>query len=341
VSEPPREARDFWLSCGHHLLDRNADGGLVVTDEFLKAYLARPELAPSPETCAAERALHKALLADPRQPVSPAQIGAIADADARENWEVLLAFRDQLAGHATLEAAYIDIVRRNLRFPHLFLNQIVHVLLRNILTGCADAFVLRAAEMLFRPQKLTEHQGSLVAADEEVLSGLGRGPVSPLVSMLGLPAAAEIDVLSEENAGDYWRRSDQFDMALDLSAGRNGVAALGEVVARWIRHLLGVAVQIEPLTTLQDTRFVWYVGLDAEATRIGDALWNGEELEEAARRRVVGLYRLTFEDPCDTEESVRGEPVYLIAAMSADKVLRLKPQNLIVGLPVRRLEAAS
>ena len=35
---------DFWLSCGHHLLDRDAGGGLVVTDDFLKVYLARPEL---------------------------------------------------------------------------------------------------------------------------------------------------------------------------------------------------------------------------------------------------------------------------------------------------------
>ena len=26
---------DFWLSCGHHLLDRDVGGGLVVTDEFL------------------------------------------------------------------------------------------------------------------------------------------------------------------------------------------------------------------------------------------------------------------------------------------------------------------
>ena len=38
--------KDFWISCGHHLLDRDADGRLVVTDAFLKAYLARPELLP-------------------------------------------------------------------------------------------------------------------------------------------------------------------------------------------------------------------------------------------------------------------------------------------------------
>ena len=62
--------KDFWLSCGHHLLDRDAGGGLLLTDEFLKVYLARPELMPPPEACAAERALHAALLAEPRRPVS-------------------------------------------------------------------------------------------------------------------------------------------------------------------------------------------------------------------------------------------------------------------------------
>lgn len=335
------DVRDFWLSCGHHLLDRNGDGCLRVTDEFLKAYMARQELAPPPEACAAERALHQKLLADPRQPVGPAQIGAIADTDARENWELMLAFRDQLARHATLEAAYLDIVRRNAKLPHLFLNQLVHVILRNVLDGSDDAFLLRAAETFFRPQKLSLHNGSLVAADEETVSGISQSPVSPLVSMLGLPAAAQIDVLSEENAGSYWDRSDRFDMALDLTAGRHGLTALGEVARRWIAHLLAVEVQIEPLVELRDAPLVWYIGLDAEATRIGDALWNREELDEAARGRVVGLYRLTFNRASDADEKVQGEPVYLIAAMNTDKVLRVKPQNLVTGLPLRRLEAVN
>jgi hypothetical protein len=127
-------------------------------------------------------------------------------------------------------------------------------------------------------------------------------------------------------------------MALDLTAGRYGLTALGEVMRRWVRHLLAVAVEIEPLIELQDAPLIWYVGLDAEGTRIGDALWNGDELDEAARRSLVGLYRLTFQDATDVEDRVRGEPVYLIGAMTADKVLRLKPQNLLTGLPVRRLE---
>jgi hypothetical protein len=333
--------RDFWLSCGHHLLDRDAGGGLVLTDEFLKVYLARPEIVPPAEACDSERALHRALLTDPRQSVSQARIAAIADADARENWQLMTAFRDHLVGHRTLEAAYLDIVRRNLRFPHVFLNQMVHVILRNMLDGCQDAFVLRAAEMFFRPQKLTVHDGSLVAADEETVSGLGNKPLSPLVSMLGLPAAAEIDVLSEDNADTYWERSDLFDTAVDLTAGRRGLSALGEVAQRWIAHLLAIEVRIEPLVELRDVALTWYIGLDAEATRIGDALWNGDELDESTRASVVGLYRLTFANPADMLERVRGEPIFVITAMTADKMLRLKPQNLVTGLPVRNLEVVS
>ena len=45
----PSANKDFWLSCGHHLLDRDAGGGLIATDEFLKVYLARPELTPPRE----------------------------------------------------------------------------------------------------------------------------------------------------------------------------------------------------------------------------------------------------------------------------------------------------
>lgn len=333
------ERRDFWLSCGHHLLDRNEGGGLVVTDEFLKAYLARQEIAPPADACDVERALHAALLKSPRDTVSTTDIDAIADRDARENWQVMIGFRDHLLRHATLEAAYIDIVRRNLRFPYLFLNQIVHVVLRNILDECDDAFVLRAAELFFRPQKLTLHEGALLAADEETVSGIGNKPLSPLVSMLGLPAAAEIDILSESNANTYWDRSDKFDMALDLTARRRGIEALGIVIERWIEHMLGVEVAVEALVALEDATLTWYVGLDADGTTIGDALWNGEELDDAVQHRLVGLFRLILADPDVAIEKVRGEPVYLMSAMSPDKILRVKPQNLITGLPVRRLEA--
>lgn len=332
------EQHDFWRACGHHLLDRDAEGRLRVGADFLRAYLARPELVPPAEACPAERQLHDALLADPRQPVSPSQIAAIADEDARENWALMIAWRDHLMKHRTLEAAYLDIVRRGHKFPHLFVHQLVQVILRNVLDGCDDVFVLRAAELLFRPQSLTLLDGSLVAADEENAPE-HEHPVSPLVMLLGLSTPAEIDVLNDENAASYWDRSDQFDMALDLTAGRRGVAALGEVLSSWVSHLLAIDVAIEPLLELRDAPFTWYVGLDAEATRIGDALWQGRNLDEADRACMIGLYVLTFIDPSDAIES--SEPVYLILAMAADKSLWLKPQNLVTGLPLRQLEMAS
>jgi hypothetical protein len=332
--------KDFWLSCGHHLLDRDVGGKLRVTDEFMKVYLARPELAPPPDACTVERTLHAALLSDPWRGVAAADIAAIAEADARENWQVMIAFRDHVAAHRTLEAAYLALVHEGARIPPIFLNQLVHLILRNALDQCDDAFMLRAAELFFRPQRLTVHDGSLLAADEEQIDG-SAAPVSPLAAMLGLPTGPDIEVLCDDNAAQYWERSDRFDLALDLTAGRRGLVALGTVIGRWLKHLIDVDVDIEQLNALRDIALTWYVGLDADATRIGDALWHGAEIDEATRERVVGLFRLTFRDAGVVIDRMAGEPVYLMLAMTPDRILRMKPQNLLTGLPIRRLETVS
>ena len=242
----------------------------------------------------------------------------------------MVALRDHLLCHRTLEAAYLDLVCRKVGdTPPLFLNQLVHVILRNALDGCSDPFVLRAAELFFRPQRLTTDEGALISADEETLGAAGAVPLSPLVSMLGIPAAAEIDILTGDTAESYWGRSDLFDMALDLSAGRRGLAALGEAIGRWLQHMLAVDATVEPLSEMRNVALTWYIGLDAEGTRIGDALWHGEDIDEKTQRRVVGLFRLAFHNS-------ERDAVYLILAMTADRVLRMKPQNLLVGLPDRR-----
>ena len=333
---------DFWLSCGHQLLDRDTAGGLVLTDEFLKLYLARPELLPPPEACSVERALHGVLLAEPRRPINADEIAAIADPDARENWRLFLAFRDRLLRHKTLEAAYIDFCRTGFAgTPPLFVNQLVHVILRNALEGMTDGRVLRAGEMFFRTQRVTLHEGSLVAADEETIDGAGERPLSPLVSMLGIPAQAAIEVINDENAASYWQRSDRFDLALDLTAGRAGLRALAQAMQRWVMHLTGAEVFVEPLKELRDAPLSWYIGLDADGTRIGDRLWNGEPIDERTMARVVGLFRLTFRDPAVMLDRVKGEPVYMILAMTEDRLIRMKPQNLVAGLPIRHMEIAT
>ena len=333
---------DFWHSCGHHFLDRDESGGYAITDDFLKVYLARPELIPPPDACSAERNLHAALIANPRRPVAASDIMEIADKDARENWQILIGFRDHLLRHQTLEAAYINLMQRGVgRTPPLFINQLVHVILRNALDGVADPHILRAAELFFRTQRVTFHDGSLIAADEETIAGGGEAPASPLVSMLGLPPDAAIEVLNDNNAGSYFERSDRFDMALDLSGGRAGLAALAKAIELWVGHLLSFAVTIEPLMELRNAPLSWYVGLDADATQIGNALWQGDELDEHAATRVVGLFRLSFRDPRLMLEKVRGEPIYLVLAMTNEHLIRMKPQNLVTGLPVKHLEAVS
>jgi hypothetical protein len=159
--------------------------------------------------------------------------------------------------------------------------------------------------------------------------------------LLGLPATVEVDMLSDATAGSYWQRSDRFDMALDLTVGQRGLVALGDAIRRWLRHLLAIDVAIEPLAELHQARLSWYVGLSSDATHIGDTIWNGGDLDDAMRARLVGLFRLVFRDPADMTEKVRGEPVYILVAMAPDGVLRLKPQNLLTGLPIRHEEAVN
>jgi len=54
----------------------------------------------------------------------------IADPDARENWEMMIAWRDHLVRHRTLEAAYLQIVRRSIKFPNLLMGQLTQAILR-------------------------------------------------------------------------------------------------------------------------------------------------------------------------------------------------------------------
>src|SRR5262249_34994152 len=72
-----RLVTDFWVSSGYQLLDRDTAGRLTVTPEFLKAYLARPEVVPPEEACAAERQLHARLISDPIAQIRNEEIAAL------------------------------------------------------------------------------------------------------------------------------------------------------------------------------------------------------------------------------------------------------------------------
>ena len=331
---------DFWRSSGYDLLDRQEDGTLGITDAFIAAYLSRPEMAPVAESCAAERALHASLLADPRRMVTPVHLVAIRDKDARENYGVFLRFRDWLAKHKTAERAYLALFRDgDVPFPSLFVDQLVTVILRGMLETADDPFRARAAELLYRTQKITIEEGAILAADAETVamyakSG-GLGDLGRLVVEAGTrPRAVELDVLTPDNAATYWARSDRLDTVLDLSFARPGLDALCRVLEAWVRHFLAVTVSIQPVQQIRDERWAWHIGLDGEATAILNDMYTGVAVDEARMYRVLSLFRLEFRDPALMLPRVAGRPVYLAMAMDAGQSLRLKPQNLLVNLPL-------
>lgn len=333
----------FWATSGHLLLDREPGGGLRVTDDFLKAYLARPELLPPEEACAAERALHAKLMQAPQAEIAPAEIDAILDEDARANWLFMLGWRERLLAAPTLEAAYAGIIRDGVKdIPPLFLDQLVHVILRAALDEVDDPYVVRAAECLFRPQRVTHHENTILLADADIIEGHEADRhASPLLAMLGGPAATSLDILKASNADQYWQRSDGFDMVLDLGGAPSGRAALGQALRHWIRQIHGFDVAIEPLDKVKDADWRWFVGLDAQATAIGNALWTGESVGEGALSRVIALYTLTLPADVPVLPAARGKPIYLVMAMTPDRMLRLKPQNLVTGLPLALREMAN
>jgi hypothetical protein len=157
--------RDFWRSSGFALLRRDDRGHLAVTDDFLRAYLMRPEMLPTDEACPAEIALHDALLAEPRQSVDEARLTALADPDAGENYRIVLRLRDRLVAGGTLEAAYLDLFRSGvIDLPPLFVDHLVHAILRNVLDGAKDPLRLRAAELFFRSQRVSLTEGAVMLA---------------------------------------------------------------------------------------------------------------------------------------------------------------------------------
>ena len=163
---------DFWPACGYRLLTVGGDGRLTVTDAFLRSYLTRPELAPIPESCPAELALHDALLANPRLPVAPATLAAVSDPDARENYGIWLRFRARLLTANSLEAAYMNLFQGDgVDVPPLFVDGLTQVLLRHILGEQAAPVEARVAEMLFRTQKIAvTDDGAVMARDAEVIT---------------------------------------------------------------------------------------------------------------------------------------------------------------------------
>ncbi len=332
--------QDFWQSSGYQTLQRNDQGWLRVTPDYLRWLLARPELAPIAESGPCERALHLSLVDDPQRGVSENEIASVEDADTRENFRHFFTLREALIDAVTLERFYLQFFRHEaITLPPLFIDLAAHAIVRGILEGGEDPYELRAGELFFRRQRVSTEGGQVLAADAETIALFsetgGFGKIGRLISQQGTPMRAmNMDVMSHENAQLYFLRESQHNYLLDLTHGRAGEEALARVLGRWITHFFGAKVEIEPRGRIDDEAWRWHVGLDIESTAILNDLYEGRDVDESRRARLIGLFHVHFADAADMRRDVAGKPVYLGLAITADNQLKLKPQNLLVNLPL-------
>ncbi len=278
-------------------------------------------------------------MADPRRAVDEAELLAIGDEDARDNYRVVLRFRQRLLDAGTVEGCYMSLFKGAIDIPPMFVEQLAHVILRNLLDGCDDPLRLRAAELFFREQKATIQDGHVLLADQETVemhaSGNRFGSIGRLiVEAQGDLAKAELDVLDRANAAAYWERESRHDMVISLTYGRPALDALCRVIEAWIRHFRSLAVKVKPVRQIDEHPWAWHVGLDAESTAILNDLWAGTQVEQGRMRRILSLFSLQFEDPAAMRQDIAGRSVYLALSADEDGVVKMKPQNLLINLPL-------
>ncbi len=333
----------LWPTCGYALLKTNEVGHLEVTDDFLRFLLERPELAPIASSCVAELALHNSLVEQPRRDVSAQELAELHDKDAADNYAVWLRFRQRITTLPTLEACYMALFKgEGVDVPPLLVQHITQILLRHVLGEAATALQARAAEMLMRMQKITVlEDGAVMVADDETVerhaTQSGFGSIGELLKQGGIKLrSVDLDVLNEENQDAYWPRSESFDWVVSLNHGQPALNALCEVMTKWIQHFLGVQVRIQTEREINDEHWVWHVGLDAQASSVLNDLYQGKEVDADRMERLLCLFKLEFTEPNDMLAEVRGKPVYLAMAMDPHQRLKLKPQNLLLNLPLAK-----
>ncbi|TAG25594.1 MAG: hypothetical protein EAZ37_12340 [Burkholderiales bacterium] len=340
------------------------------SDAFWHSLLARPELILVPESCRDERRLHDALQLKPLRAVNPEELTAIRDEDARANYAMLLQFRDGVIKAGSLSAWYAQLFANGkINLAPLFIDIAVKEILSVVLPEDAGPFMHRAAELLYRPQRITIHEGRILSGDQEALDteketaglgDLGRLLMQNKIQIAGGDAQS-LKVLTAEHALTFQEQATQpgyrhtwlLDLTHEQSAQvgpanhsfeirlarkDSGLAALSRVLELWIQHFKGTQVRITPLAKIEDPAWRWHTGLDAQSTELLNTLYQQQPLAESQLKRLITLFRLDFLEPKDCLPEMQSKPTYLGLAMNEKGLLKLKPQNLLLNLPFADLQ---
>jgi hypothetical protein len=334
-------------------------------ESFWQSLLQLPQLAIVPESCRDEKRLHDALALKPLRPVKAEELAAIRDEDARDNYAMLLQFRDGVLAAGSLSAWYSQLFAGSkITVAPLFIDIAVQQIILDLLADEPDAFTHRAAELLYRTQRVTVHEGRIISGDQEALDterdtgglgDLGRLLLQNKIQVAGKESHA-LQVLTPEHVDSFQAQrshlnyrhnwlldltheqaaqvgADHHSFEIRLARKTSGLTALARVLERWTEHFKGVKVRITPLAKIEDAAWRWHTGLDAQSSQLLNTLYEQQPLSEAQLKRLISLFRLDFQDAKDCLPEMQGKPTYLGLAMNEQGLLKLKPQNLLLNLP--------
>ncbi len=287
-------------------------------DIFLRDLLASPQLALVAESCASEVKIHKTLQSSPLQKVSDAELTTLLDADARDNYAFYLRLQAELLAAGSLEAYYLQLVRSAaVTVPQ----EVIDALVENITLRMMDATTnptvdkniavqYAASEWLYKRQSVHLEEG-------RVMHDVPRDSVTE-------PLDLSHGMANELSHGLIFR----------LSNANSGLKALSQVLEKWIAHMLKIDVNIRHVAKVDDPAWRWHIGLEATSTGLLNDLYTGADVSEDRLKSLVSLFKLEFKNASDMRIDVVGKPVYLGLAMDANGHVKIKPQNLLLNLPV-------
>jgi Family of unknown function (DUF6352) len=285
-----------------------------LSETFLLGILASPQLALVPESCASEAALHKALRATPCKVIEPAELAAVEDADARDNYVFYQRLQAEVQAAGSLKAYYWQLIKGEVPLvPPEVLDTLTEQLTNDMLDGLLDkniAVQYAAAEWFYQRQAVHLEDGRVV---HDVARDSVRDPLDLSHGMV-----------NELSHGLLFR----------LSNANSGLKALSQVIEKWVAYMLDIEITVKSLAKVDDAAWRWHIGLEATSTAILNDLYLGKEVNSERLSQLVSLFKLEFKNPSVVQTDMTSRPVYLGLAMDANGFVKIKPQNLLLNLPI-------
>ncbi len=287
-------------------------------DIFLRDLLASPQLALVAESCASEINLHKALQAAPLQKISPTELAAINDADARENYSFFLRMQTDLLAAGSLEAYYLQLIRSAaVDVPQEVMDALVENITLRMMDATTSPIVDKNIAVQYAAAEWLYKRQAVHLEDGRVMHDAPRDSVTE-------PLDLSHGMANELSHGLIFR----------LSNANSGLKALSQVLEKWIKHMLQIDVTIKHVAKVDDPAWRWHIGLEATSTDLLNDLYLGNDVPKERLESLVSLFKLEFKNANQMQADVAGKPVYLGLAMDVNGFVKIKPQNLLLNLPI-------